>query len=297
MAMSEMNQLLEETEGQCSALSDELDTTVANVDSMTGKASELAEGALRVGGQIRSRLQALAARLATAETALENARAGAVSDLDALAEQAEAVRTDVGDLLTRVQNGLGELEQQETRLDEGVQQGMGAVGTDFSDLGARVTEAQEALGTQLQEAGQKIAAFGEAVNTARTDMAEKQQAWSEALDTFEQTAQQKTREWVAALQGVLADQTTAMVDLANRMLVKHNDTMELMKSLFETQAAQELAQTIEPVQDSLERLGALAAQRGGELSAKAEESLQKVRTLLPALEEIRSVFEQSGRLG
>ena len=88
-----------------------------------------------------------------------------------------------------------------------------------------------------------------------------------------------------------------MVDLANRMLVKHNDTMESMKSLFEAQAAQELAETIEPLQDSLERLGAVAAQRSGELSAKAEESLQRVRAALPALEEIRGVFLQSGRLG
>lgn len=295
--MAEMNDLLEETEGQCSALSDELDTTVASIDEMTGKASELCEGALRVGGQVRSRLQALTARLEAAESAIENARAEAVTDLDALAEQAETVRTDVGDLLTKVQEGLTELEQQQSQLDEGVQEGMGALATDYSDLGSRVNEAQEAIGTELQEAGQKIAAFGEAINTARSDLAEKQQAWSEALDTFEQTAQEKTREWVAAVQGVLADQTTAMVDLANRMLVKHNETMESMKTQFETEAALQVAASIQPLQDSLERLGAVAAQRSGELTAKAEESLQRVRAALPALEEIRGVFLQSGRLG
>ena len=296
--MAEMNDLLEETEGQCSALSDELDTTVASIDEMTGKASELCEGALRVGGQIRARLQALSARLEAAESAIENARAEAVTDLDALAEQAETVRTDVGDLLTRVQDGLTELEQQETQLDEGVQEGMGAIGTDFSDLGSRVTEAQEAIGTELQEAGQRIAAFGEAINTARTDLAEKQQAWSDALDTFEQTAQEKTREWVAALQGVLADQTTAMVDLANRMLVKHNDTMESMKSLFEAQAAPGAGRRPSSrCRTAWSGWGPRPSQRSGELTAKAEESLQRVRAALPGLEEIRGVFQQSGRLG
>jgi chromosome segregation ATPase len=295
--MAEMNELLEETEGQCSALSDELDTTVATIDALTDKASDLCDGAVSVGEQIRGRLKALTARLEAAESALEGARSEAVTDLDALAEQAETVRTDVGDLMTRVEQGLTELEQQQTQLDEGVQEGMGAIGTDYSDLGNRVQEAQEAIGTQLGEAGQKIAAFGEAINTARNDMAEKQQAWSDALDAFERTAQEKTREWTGALQGVLADQTTAMIDLANRMLVKHNDTMESMKTLFETEAALQVAAAIQPLQDSLERLGAVAAQRGGELTGKAEESLQKVRAMLPALEEIRDVFLQSGRLG
>jgi uncharacterized protein YoxC len=295
--MAEMNDLLEETEGQCSALSDELDTTIASIDEMTGKASELCEGALRVGGQVRARLQALTARLETAEAAIENARAEAVTDLDALAEQAETVRTDVGDLLTKVQEDLTELQQQQTQLDEGVQEGMGAIGTDFSDLGNRVTEAQEAIGTELEEAGQKITAFGEAVSKARTELADKQQAWSEALDTFEQTAQEKTREWVAAVQGVLADQTTAMVDLANRMLDKHNETMESMKNRFETEAALQVAASIQPLQDSLDQLRAVADGRRGELSAKAAESLQRVRAALPALEEIRNVFLQSSRLG
>jgi ABC-type transporter Mla subunit MlaD len=295
--MAEMNDLLEETEGQCSALSDELDTTIASIDEMTGKASELCEGALRVGGQVRARLQALTARLETAEAAIENARAEAVTDLDALAEQAETVRTDVGDLLTKVQEDLTELQQQQTQLDEGVQEGMGAIGTDFSDLGNRVTEAQEAIGTELEEAGQKIAAFGEAVNQARTELADKRQAWSEALDTFEQTAQEKTREWVAAVQGVLADQTTAMVDLANRMLDKHNETMESMKNRFETEAALQVAASIQPLQDGLDQLRAVADARRGELSAKAAESLQRVRAALPALEEIRNVFLQSSRLG
>ena len=295
--MAEMNDLLEETEGQCSALSDELDTTIASIDEMTGKASELCEGALRVGGQVRARLQALTARLEAAESAIENARAEAVTDLDALAEQAETVRTDVGDLLTKVQEDLTELQQQQTQLDEGVQEGMGAIGTDFSDLGNRVTEAQEAIGTQLQEAVQRIAAFGEAIDKARGELAEKQVAWSKALDAFEQTAQEKAREWVAAVQGVLAEQTTAMVDLANRMLDKHNETMESMKNRFETEAALQVAASIQPLQDSLEQLKAVADQRRGELSAKAEESLQRVRAALPALEEIRAVFLQSSRLG
>lgn len=295
--MAEMNDLLEETEGQCSALSDELDTTVAGIDAMTGKATELCDGALKVGGQIRSRLQALASRLDAAESALENARADAVTDLDALAEQAAAVRTDVGDLLTKVQDGLTELEQQQTQLDESVQEGLQALGTGFTDLGGHVAEAQEAIGNELQEAGQKIAAFGEAVNTARADLAEKQQAWSEALDTFERTAQEKARDWAGALQGVLADQTTAMVDLANRMLEKHNDTMEAMKQQFETEAALQVAAAVQPLQDALERLGAAAAQQSGQLTARSEESLQRVRALLPALEEIRNVFQQSGRLG
>jgi len=292
-----MNELLEEAEGQCSALSDELDTAVAAINSLESKANTLHEHAARGASQVRSRLQALTERLDAAESALESARSEAVSDLDALAEQATAVRTDVSDLLLHVREKLEALQQQEQTLDEAMNESMQAVGTDVSDLGTKVQEAQQSIATQLEEAGQAVDRFGKAVEAAQTALGEKQTELSTALDEFESTAQEKTREWVGALQTVLADQTTAMVDMANRALVKHNETMEALKNAFAVEAAHQVAASIQPLQDSLEMLGQRAADHGATLSARAEEALNRVRGALPVLEELKAAFEQSSRLG
>jgi tetratricopeptide (TPR) repeat protein len=295
--MAEMNELLEEAEGQCSALSDELDTAVAAINSLESKADTLHEHASRGVSQVRSRLQALAERLGAAESALESARQEAVSDLDALAEQATAVRTDVSDLLLHVREKLEALQDQQGQLDEAMNESMQAVGTDVSDLGLKVQETQQSIATQLQEAGQAIDTFGKAVEAAQTALGEKQTELGTALDELESAAQEKTREWVGALQTVLADQTTAMVDMANRALVKHNETMEALKKAFATEAAHQVAASIQPLQDSLELLGQRAGEHGAELTAKAEEALGRVRGALPVLEELKAAFEQSSRLG
>jgi DNA repair exonuclease SbcCD ATPase subunit len=270
--MAEMNELLEEAEGQCSALSDELDTAVAAINQVESRADSLHEHAVRGATQVKSRLQALTDRLDAAESALEGARQEAVADLDALAEQAAALRTDVSDLMLHVREKLDELQDQQGQLDQAMNESMQAVGTDVSDLGIKVQETQQSIATQLQEAGQ-------------------------ALDELESTAQEKTREWVGALQTVLADQTTAMVDMANRALVKHNETMEALKESFATQAAHQVAASIQPLQDSLELLGQRAGEHGAAITAKAEEALGRVRAALPVLEELKAAFEQSSRLG
>lgn len=295
--MAEMNELLEEAEGQCSALSDELDTAVAAINQVESRADSLHEHAARGAAQVKSRLQALTDRLDAAESALEGARQEAVSDLDALAGQAAALRTDVSDLMLHVREKLDELQDQQGQLDQAMGESMQAVGTDLSDLGLKVQETQQSIATQLQEAGQAIDAFGKAVEAAQTALAEKQTEMGTALDELESTAQEKTREWVGALQTVLADQTTAMVDMANRALVKHNETMEALKEAFATQAAHQVAASIQPLQDSLELLGQRAGEHGAALTAKAEEALGRVRGALPVLEELKAAFEQSSRLG
>jgi hypothetical protein len=295
--MAEMNELLEEAEGQCSALSDELDTAVAAINSMESKANALHEHAARGTGQVRSRLQSLTERLDAAESALESARAEAVGDLDALAEQATAVRTDVSDLLLHVREKLETLQQQQQTLDEAMNESMQAVGTDLNDLGTKVQETAEAIAAQLEEAGQKVDAFGKAVQQAQADLGVKQEEFGTALDEFEQTAQEKTREWVGALQTVLADQTTAMVDMANRALVRHNEVMEALKTSFATEAANQVAASIQPLQDSLELLDQRADEQGAVLTSRAEDALSRIRGALPVLEELKAAFEQSSRLG
>jgi len=294
---AEINELFEEAAGQCQALSSELDDTVVGIDAMVGKASDLWETVSNGGEQVRRRFKELSDRLDAAESALANARSEAVGDLDGLASKAESLRTEVSELLGKVRDGLQELEQQQTQLDTSVGEGVQAAGTDYNDLAKKVQEAQQAIATQLEEAGQALTRFKDAIQAGRTDLATKQEAWTTALEELETAAKEGTQQWVAGVQTLLADQTTAIVDAGNRMLERHNATMDVLKTKFETEAANQVAASIQPLEDALEQLGALAGTRGGELSARSEEALQRVRAALPVLGELRAAFEQSGRLG
>jgi hypothetical protein len=144
--------------------------------------------------------------------------------------------------------------------------------------------------------GQKIEAFRASLESARTELVEKQTTWTEAVDRLEEAARQQTQGWVTGLQTLLAGQSHAMLNLANRMITNHNQTMEKLKTKFATEVAQEIAAAITPLRDSLERLRSLAAARSGDVSTRSDEVLQRVRAALPVLEELKTVFETSSRL-
>ena len=57
-----------------------------------------------------------------------------------------------------------------------------------------------------------------------------------------------------------------------------------------------MATSIEPLQEKLEALVALAEAKKGELSARSEEALQRVRAALPVLESLKASFESTSRL-
>ena len=295
--MAEMNQLLEDAATQCGALSDELDGAASAIDAMVRRATEVSEAVTRGAQQAQGRLRQLVSRLDATESTIESARAEAVSGLDRLADQAGTVRTDVGELLGHVREGLQQLEELQGQVAGDVGDKVQAVGTDYSDLGQRVQETQETISTQLGESARALEAFRDAIQLARTGVTAKRDLLQDELDDLETTAQEQTRAWVGGLQTVLADQTTAIIDMTNRMLERHNNTMEALKTKFAVEAAHQVAASIQPLQDSLERLGEAAAARGGEVSAKSEETLQRVRAALPVLEELRRAFEQSSRIG
>jgi hypothetical protein len=102
---------------------------------------------------------------------------------------------------------------------------------------------------------------------------------------------------VRAIQELLVDQTKAMIEMANGMIERHNQSMEHLKQKFTEEAANQVAASIEPLQEKLESLVELADNKKGELSARSEEALQRVRAALPVLEELKTAFESTSRLG
>ncbi len=294
--MADLNELLEEAAGQCGALSDELDDTVSTIKELVERANDVWETVSKGGEEVHGQLQDLTEKLDAAEEAVENAAAQTGNELDGLGGKAAEVRTNVGELLQKVQGDLTELETLKNELQQTLVSDVQGVGTDVSDLTSKVQTVQQGIVRQLQEAGQKIDALRTTLDSARVELQEKQAGWTEAVNTLEETAREQTQEWVTGLQTLLAGQSHAMLNLANRMITNHNQTMENLKAKFATEVAQHVADAITPLRESLERLGALSASRSGDLSTRSEEVLQRVRAALPVLEELKTAFESSDRL-
>lgn len=295
--MAELNELLEEAAVRCGALSDELDDTVSGVRSVVERAGQLWETLSKGGEEARNRFKELLAQIDTAEQGLEQARADAAADLDSLGTKAEAVGQGVRDLLEKVNTGLQELQQHDSQLSQGIDNQVQAVGTDFNDLAGKIQEVQQGVDTQLQQAGQAITDLQTAVGEARNELNEKTNDWTATVDQLETGAQEAARTWTTAIQSLLSDQTTAMLEMANGMLTKHNETMEQLKTKFATEAALQFAAAIEPLRDRLENLVEQAGLRRDELSARSDEALQRVRAAVPVLEQLKTAFETSSRLG
>jgi len=294
--MAEMNELLEEAAGRCSALSDELDDTVSGINELVERANDVWEAVSKGGEEVHGQLRDLAEKLDAAEEAVEGAAGQTGNDLDSVGSKAAEVRANVGELLQKVQGDLTELETLKNELQQTLADDGQGVATDVNDLTTKVQAVQQGIAKQLQEAGEKVDAFRTSIESARTELLAKQADWIETVDRLEEAAREQTQAWVSGLQTLLAGQSHAMLNLANRMITNHNQTMEKLKAKFATEVAQNIATAITPLRDSLERLGSLAASRSGDLSARSEEVLQRVRAALPVLEELKTVFESSDQL-
>jgi chromosome segregation ATPase len=294
---AELNELLEEASGQCSALSDDLDDTVQAVKSIVTRAEDVWEAASKGGEDTRRRLSDLVSRLDDAESALEDARGDAAGALDDLSSKAEGLKGRVGELLEKVHEGLRELQEHEQQIGDDIDSRMQAAGADYEALAQRIQDVKQAIDDDLQQAAQAIADFRDAVGQARADLQQKQQEWAKAVDDLEEDATEQTEAWVTGIQDLLTDQTRAMIDAANKMIERHNQTMDLLKQRFAEEAADEVATAITPLQEKLEALVELAETKKGELSARSSDALQRVQAALPVLEQLKAAFESTGRLG
>ena len=294
---AELNELLEDAPGQGPALSDALDDTVQAVKSIVSRAEDVWEAASKGGEDTRRRLSDLSSRLDDAESALEDARGDAASALDDLGSKAESMKGRVGELLEKVHEGLKELQEHEQQIGQDIDSRMEAAGTDYSELAQRIQDVKTAIDEDLQEAAQAISDFRDAVGQARADVQQKQQEWAKAVDDLETEATEQTEAWVTGIQDLLVDQTKAMIDAGNQMIVRHNQTMELLKQRFAEEAEEEVANAIAPLQEKLEALVELTENKKGELSAGSDDALQRVRAALPVLEQLKAAFENTSRLG
>lgn len=295
--MAELNELFEQAITHCGELTDAADEAMEAIDATSERAREVAERVQEEGKEARDHLRELVSRLEKAEGAIEGARGEAQGALERMAGKANDLKTEVETLLDRVKKAAAQLEEQKARIDDSLDAQMATTQADFNELAQKTQELEAVANERLDRAAEAITAFRSAIDAARAELAQKKDAWATALDHLETRAQEQTSAWVAGLQTLLQRQAAAMVNAANVMVDRHNDTMELIKEEFAEQAPRQLATDLEPLQASVRRLGEDAAARQGALSTRMEELHAQIDTEAPALTDLRRVFEATAELG
>lgn len=292
----EINELFEQAVTHCGELTDAADAALEAVDATAEQARELAERVEEEGKEAREHLRGLVVRLQKAEGAIEGARGDAQGALEGLAGKAAGLKAEVETLLERVKKAAAQLEEQRGRIDDSLDAQTSTTQADFTALAQKAQEVEEEANRRLEEAGRAVVAFRAVVDAARAELAQKKDAWDSALEVLEAGAREQAGAWVAGLQAGLGRQATAMVNAANVMVDRHNDTMDAIKREFAEQAPEELATALEPLQAALGRLGEKAAAREQALSSRAEELHTAMSAHAPALEDLRAVLETTAEL-
>lgn len=294
---AEINELFEEGITRCGELADAVDAAMNVIDETADQARELADRVGQEGTEARQHLRDLAARLEKAHDTIEDARRDAEGTLEGLAGKAVDLKTGVHELLERVRKGAAQLEEQRSRLDDSLDVQVATVQGDFGELARKTQELEAEANRRLEQAGEAITAFRSSIDAARAELAQKREGWGTALDRLEASAQEQASDWVGGLQALLGRQANAMVNAANVMVARHNDTMDVIKEEFARQAPQELASALEPLQASLRSLAEEAAAREQALSGRAQELQAAMSGQVPVLADLRAVLETTGELG
>ena len=286
MADDRMNELLEEAAAKAKDLSEEASDWIDALKKMLDKAGDLSERLGDEGREASAHLNVLTTKLEQAAGKLESAAKGAGSELDDLGQKAENLETDIGELVERVKKDLDELEEQKGRIRDSVDTQFHSMGSEVSELGQQILEREAATNQHLADAQKSIGEFRQFVEKARGELAQKQAQWVGGLSEVWSEADKRTQAWVNALSGVLADQTTAMVEMANHMIGKHNEVMEGLKQKFAVQAKNEVANSLDPLRVALEAVRDLCDDYKDDFGERSQQILDRIGKAMPLIADI-----------
>jgi ABC-type transporter Mla subunit MlaD len=294
--MALMNELLEEAVAQCTALSQQTNEAAEAIGSLIDRADHLGERLTSEADQAHRLCQDLAAHLTEAEHGLEGAGRNAGSHLAELGTRAGEVRDRVGQLLGVVHKDLDDLEAHRAHLLGDLDPQVDAAGSEFEQLAHRIADLEAATNQHLQAAGQAIHGFHDAVAAARGEIDQRKEHFHHALQDLETAVAEQIHTLTDGIHALLTDQATHLIEMANRMLTEHNQTVVALRKKFAEEAKEHIAAAAAPLSSAIETLGELAANRETSLKEKSQEVLDRVRQAVQIMEEIKPALESAARL-
>lgn len=286
---SEMEEALEAAEEQANELTKQLVATSKVLEDIVDNAKEVDEKVKSETADLQTTLKELSDRLDAVEGEIKTAREAATSQLESAGKKAEGAKGELGDLLAKVKESMTELEKTKTDIEKSLDTQYDAAAKDFEELHEQITQYDTLVTKGLGEGKKAIADCRQAIDDAQKALGQKYQGWVEATNKLSDAATEQANAWVKAAQELLDAHAKAIVDAGNGMLEAHNKSMETLKTKFDSEADQELANALKPLEQKIEALGQKATARKGELGTKAQGILDAIQALLP---EIQKAIEQ-----
>lgn len=294
--MADLNELLEEAATRSNELADEADAAMTAIDDMVSQASDMSSQLETAAQHATSLLRDITALLTKTEADVEQGRSAVASGMQHLAAEAGTLKTHVEQLLASVKNGVAELAQHDAQSAAALDQVAQSFDGEVKELGQTQQELADAVEQDLQDASEAIAAFRTAVDEARAEYVHKQDEWRAAVDALEVGAQEQARFFTEGLDRLLAGHARALLDAANHLIERHNETMDHVGTRLGEESPRALEEALGPLTGVLETVVEQATNSKDQISARAAELLQEVRAALPQLEALQAAFQATEAL-
>jgi uncharacterized protein YoxC len=292
-----INELFEEAITRAAELAENADRGSEALGAVVDQAHAMAERVAGEVAQAQGHFQEIAARLLAAEAGLDEAGSAAAGELRALVTQADAVKTHVAAVVGRVESAVAELEAEKARLSAALDQRLEVAEQAFERLAGRLSGLRAAAEERLQGAAAAIADFRGRVASADEVFAEAEQRFFDGLDELTDLARAKAVEYVEAVDAGLDATSDLRVELANRLIEDHNESVVLLREAVAEQAVEEIGHAVRPLRAAVEALAQLCDDEAAAVAAGAAPILDKVEEALQAAARMQPVLDLAQRLG
>jgi chromosome segregation ATPase len=280
---NEMNPLLEQAITQCGDLTDQLDNTSEQVDSVVAAANQLGESLEEDSGDLREAIRSLTSRLQKARTDLEEADGKAGTALDMLAGRAEAVEGDTDLIVNALKEGTANVEETVTESFQSLDAQADLLTGDFERLAEGISDLSQALANHTSEEKDALESLTERFDDAYADLSEKQTEWLNALDRITTDIGEGSQAAARALGDMLRSHATASLAWGNQLVIDHNEVMQSLGTVFGERAPESVDQAVQPLLQELRNVVSAAETHREELSTRAQGLLDGLTALIPEI--------------
>jgi chromosome segregation ATPase len=280
---NEMNPLLEQAITQCGDLTDQLDTTSEQVDSVLAAANQLGETLEEDSGELRASIRALTSRLQKARTDLEGADGKAGTALDSLAGRADAVEGDTDLIVNALKEGTANVEETVKESFQSLEAQADLLTGDFERLAEGISDLSQALANHATEEKDALESLTDRFDDAYADLSEKQTEWLNALDRITTDLGEGSQAAARALGDMLRSHATASLGWGNQLVIEHNAVMQSLGAVFGERAPESVDHAVQPLLQELRNVVSLAETHREELSTRGEALLERLTALIPEI--------------
>lgn len=294
--MEVIRELLEEAIGRAGAFATQAGAAIDALTALLDRYADLGAALSTAGDAAHARIQDLAGRLEAAEHAIEVSAHEASSRLDAVDGPASGVRDRVAGLMAEIRDEVSALNT------------LGADALDRADGRLRsadeafqeVFERLQAVCTAANDGGDRalasIARFRHEVDLAAGELRSDASAVVAAMGALDGTVRSEAGAYMDQVSALVVSQTALLVEMGNRMLTQHNETVVPLRRTLTEEVPAELGAALEPLQGAVTALVKACHQHGTALRERADEILQRVSDVIALTELLKPSLETAERL-